>query len=80
MVNQLSFVLVIIQNIQYFLSFWGGFTAMKKASPCGLHELWLMLQTYEIIQDRVLRAKMQFFTKTRAGSILQRMGPDLVGQ
>jgi hypothetical protein len=29
---QLSAALVVIQNIQYFLSFYGGFTAMKKVS------------------------------------------------
>jgi hypothetical protein len=53
---------------------------MKKAGPRGLYEPRLILQTYQITQDRVLRAKMQFFTKTRAGSILQRLGPDLVSQ
>lgn len=53
---------------------------MKKASPSILIEPQLMSQTYQITQDKVLRAKMQFFTKTRAGSILQRLGPDLVGR
>jgi hypothetical protein len=53
---------------------------MKKASPTILNGPQLMLQTYQITQDRVLRAKMQFFTKTRAGSILQSLGPDLVGR
>lgn len=31
-----------------------------------------------IMLENVLRAKMPFFTKTRAGSIIQRFGPDLV--
>lgn len=30
------------------------------------------------MQDRVLRAKLSFFTKTRVGSITQRFGSDLV--
>lgn len=77
--DQLSAALLVIQNAQYFLSFYGGFTAMKRVSrqafPIPLID---GSQMYQLIQDKVLRAKMQFFSKTRAGSILQRLGPDLV--
>jgi ABC-type bacteriocin/lantibiotic exporter with double-glycine peptidase domain len=37
-----------------------------------------MWQIHSQMLESVLRAKMAFFSKTRAGSIIQRFGEDLV--
>ena len=51
---------------------------MRKVSQLSQRMVSDKTQIHARMLDAVLRAKMIFFSKTRAGSIVQRFGDDLV--
>ncbi|KAK4686657.1 hypothetical protein P7C73_g3466, partial [Tremellales sp. Uapishka_1] len=60
----MAFTAIVLNTTFSLYSFWGGLTASRRIHAQMLQSL--------------LRAKMHFFSKTRAGSVIQRFGHDLV--
>jgi hypothetical protein len=79
LILQLSGATILFGSLFGVARFLGAVRATKRVSS-SFPSNWqlLMLQVHSEMLSSVLCAKMSFFTKNRAGSIVQRFGGDLV--
>lgn len=77
---QLSGLTIILDSIFGLYRYFGGLRATKRVRGCRVASMRgnLNEQIHGEMLETVLRAKMIFYSRTRAGSIVQRFGKDLV--